>query len=64
MTVMEIVDKRTGVKFEVEYFNTVYEAKQRAIRLAGYAGFLDFVKDRDGDSKAENKNYSVDLVRV
>lgn len=64
MMIMEITDKRTGIKLEVEYFNTVYEAKQKAIRLAGYAGYLDFVKDRDGDSKAENKNYNVDLIRA
>ena len=64
MMIMEITNKNNGIKLEVEYFNTAYEAKQRAIRLVGYAGYLDFVKDRDGDSKAENKNYSVDLVRV
>lgn len=64
MTIMEIVDKRTGIKLEVEFFNNYYEARQRSIRLAGYAGFLDFKKDRDGDSHAENKNYTVDLLRA
>lgn len=64
MTIMEITDKRTGLKLEVEFFNQFYDARQRSIRLAGYAGFLDFKKDRDGDSHAENKNYTVDLLRA
>lgn len=64
MIIMEIVNKNTGVKMEVEFFNQFYDARQRAIRLTGYAGFLDFKKDRDGDSHAENKNYTVDLLRA
>lgn len=64
MTIMEITDKRTGIKLEVEFFNNYYEARQRSIRLAGYAGYLDFIKDADGDSHAENKNYSVDILRA
>ncbi len=64
MTIMEITNKKNGVKLEVEFFNNTYEARQRAIRLTSYAGFLNFVKDADGDSHAENKNYSVDLLRA
>lgn len=61
MIIMEITNKNTG-KLEVEYFNTFSEAKARAIRLAGYAGFLEFMKDRDGDSHAENHRYCIDLL--
>ena len=64
MVVMEIMDKRTGIKVETEFFNSFCEARQMSIRLAGYAGYLDFIKDSDGDSHAENRNYSVDLVRM
>lgn len=64
MTIMEITNKITGVKVELEFFNNFYEAKQRSIRLAGYAGYLDFIRDADGDSHAENKNYVVDLLRA
>lgn len=64
MTIMEITNKKNGVKLEVEFFNNTYEARQRAIRLTGYAGYLDFVKDADGDTHAENKNYSVDILRA
>lgn len=64
MTIMEITNKKNGIKLEVEFFNNTYEARQRAIRLAGYAGFLNFIKDADGDTHAENKNYSVDLLRA
>ena len=62
MTIMEITNKKNGVKLEVEFFNNAYEARQRAIRLAGYAGYLNFVKDADGDIHASNKKYSIDLV--
>lgn len=61
MIAMQISNKKTGA-LEVEWFNTLGEAKQRAIVLAGYAGFLNFIKDRDGDSHAENRHYSVDLL--
>lgn len=62
MTIMEITNKKNGVKLEVEFFNNVHEARQRAIRLTSYAGYLDFVKDSDGDIHASNKKYSVDLI--
>lgn len=64
MVVMEITDRNTNVRLEVEFFNNFYEAKRRSIRLAGYAGYLDFIRDADGDSHAENRHYSVDITRA
>jgi hypothetical protein len=64
MTIMTIMDRKTGTQLEIEFFNNVYEARQRAIRLAGYAGYLNFVKDSYGDAHADNKIYSVDLMRA
>jgi hypothetical protein len=61
---MEITNKNTGIQLEIEFFNNVYEARQRAIRLTGYAGYLNFIKGSNGDSHAENKNYVVDLLRA
>lgn len=63
MTIMEIVNKNTGIKLEVEFFDSNYEAKQRAIALTRYAGYLDFIKSGNGDSHAENRKYSIDLLR-
>lgn len=64
MTIMEIMDKRTGTQLKIEFFNNVYEARQRSIRLTGYAGYLNFIKGSNGDSHAENRNYVVDLIRA
>lgn len=62
MVVMEIA--KGTQKVTVEYFNTVWQAKQQAIRLAGYAGWLKFIQDADGDMTAENDQFRVDITRL
>ena len=62
MVVMEIV--KGTQKVTVEYFNTAWQAKQQAIRLAGYAGWLKFIQDSDGDLSAENDQFRVDITRL
>lgn len=62
MVCMEIV--KGTQKVTVEYFNAVWQAKQQAIRLAGYAGWLKFIQDADGDITASNDQFRVDITRL
>ena len=62
MVVMEI--RKGNLKFAVEYFDAMWQAKQQAIRLAGYAGWLKFIQDSDGDLSAENDQFRVDITRL
>ena len=61
MFIMELTDKRTG-KVVMEVSNTVYESKRTAIRLAAYAGWLRFERERGGDLHAENSNYVINIM--
>ena len=56
------VKNTQGKSLHVETFNTQYEAKNQAIRMCGYAGFLKFVKERGGDITASNSKYKVDIM--
>ena len=64
MVFMEITDKNSGITIEKSFFNQMYEAKNTAIRLAGYAGYFNFERDHDGDLVADNETFKVDIVRV
>jgi hypothetical protein len=63
MIIMELTNTKTGVVIE-RFCNDEREAKGMAIRLARYAGFLKFEKDRSGDLAANNKIFKVDIIRV
>lgn len=63
MIIMELTNKNTGIVVE-HFCNDMHEAKNTAIRLARYAGFLNFEKDRSGDLVANNRTFKVDIVRV
>lgn len=62
MVCMEI--RKGNLKFAVEYFNAMWQAKQQAIRLAGYAGWLKFIQDADGDITASNDQFVVDITKL
>lgn len=64
MVVMELINNRTGMVIERQFCNDVHDAKDTAIRIARYAGFLNFEKDRSGDLSAKNRIFKVDIVRV
>jgi len=64
MIIMELTNKNTGMIIKRQFCNDVHDAKSTAIRLARYAGFLNFEKDRSGDLIANNKTFKVDIVRV
>ena len=62
MVCMEI--KKGSLEVAVEYFDAMWQAKQQAIRLAGYAGWLRFIQDADGDITASNDTFKVDITRL
>lgn len=62
MVCMEI--RKGNLDVTVEYFDSMWQAKQQAIRLAGYAGWLKFIQDEDGDITASNDKFVVDITRV
>lgn len=66
MIFMQITDKNSGIVVEKSFFdhNQMYDAKNTAIRLAGYAGYFKFEKNRSGDLVADNETFKVDIVRV
>lgn len=62
MVCMEI--RKGNLDVTVEYFDAMWQAKKQAIRLAGYAGWLKFIQDADGDLSAENDQFRVDITRL
>lgn len=62
MVCMEITANNN--KVTVEYFDAMWQAKKQAIRLAGYAGWLKFIQDADGDMTASNDQFKIDITRL
>lgn len=60
---LEVTNKSTGVA-TLNVVNTIAEAKRLAVRLAGYAGWLDFtrIEQHSRDLRAENSGFVVDIL--
>lgn len=42
--------------------NNLYEAKGVVVNTCGYAGWLEFVREKGGDIRAKNDKYIVDIM--